>query len=264
MGTCRRSTKRYASNLIQNCTCGISKGFCAPPQFSAQTGPGALVVAQQTGMPANDHANNLIRELHLWNLHSFLRCLAIGARHNDGHVNLRTASCGICTGNTTIEVRNCTCRCTTTGMHCWTKNGNCGASQFSARPDQNTVQRTKACHPCPKTATVGSSRTALSGPQQRAWTQTGPRAAPGESQRSAAQFALRVPASVSRSAQSQLGRPLAPLDNGRGMCIRDRGCKRPTLHNGSGLYLFHNNRRKLQDGCRDEHRDVRILRTEAL
>ena len=32
----------------------------------------------------------------------------------------------------------------------------------------------------------------------------------------------------------------------------------------SGWYLLHNNRRKLQDGCRDEHRYVRILRAEAL
>ena len=35
-----------------------------------------------------------------------------------------------------------------------------------------------------------SPRAALSGPQQRAWTQPGPRAAPGVSQRYAAQFAL--------------------------------------------------------------------------
>ena len=76
-------------------------------------------------------------------------------------------------------------------------------------------------------------------------------------------FALWVPASVSRSALSQLGRPLAPIDNGRSMCIRDRGCGRHVLHNGNGLYLLHNNRRKLPDGCRDEHRYVRILRAEA-
>ena len=44
----------------------------------------------------------------------------------------------------------------------------------------------------------------------------------------------------------------------------DRGCKRPTLHNGSGLYLFHNNCKSFQDVCRDEHQDVRILQAEAL
>ena len=56
------------------------------------------------------------------------------------------------------------------------------------------------------------------------------------------------------------------LDNGRGMCIRDRGCKRPTLYSGSGLYLFHNNWRSFQDGCRDEHgwQSARILRAETL
>ena len=43
------------------------------------------------------------------------------------------------------------------------------------------------------------------------------------------------------------------LDNGRGLCIRDSGCRRHILHNGSGLYLLHNNRRSLQDGCCDEH-----------
>ena len=50
------------------------------------------------------------------------------------------------------------------------------------------------------------------------------------------------------------------------MCIRDRGCKRPTLYSGSGLYLFHNNWRSFQDGCRDEHgwQSARILRAETL
>ena len=55
------------------------------------------------------------------------------------------------------------------------------------------------------------------------------------------------------------------LDNGKGTCIRDRGNGRHILHNGSGWYLLNNNNKRiLQDGCGDEHRDVRILRAEAL
>ena len=219
--------------------------------FSALSGP---VVAQQRACH-DEHANNLNREQHLWNLQfSALSGHERQTQRRECKPCPRKAPCEISTGKATIGFRNCncetstvfctsrpeykscittgktnlsknsttalsgsttsTCQSTTTGVHSWTKNGNCGTvSVFCNLQTRKPVQRHNGhvirVH---KTATVGSPRgctvwTATTG-LDTTWSKE-PQLE--NLQRSAAQFALWVTVSVSRSAPSLLGRPLAPL-----------------------------------------------------
>ena len=96
-----------------------------------------------------------------------------------------------------------TCRCTTTSVATLSKN-TCGNPRFLALSGRELLSCTTTgkTTTCPRTATVGCPRAALSGPQQRAWTQPCPRAAPGESHRSAAQQAICVPCLCGTTAMS--------------------------------------------------------------
>ena len=239
--------------MLMNCNFETSTVFCADRTMGT------------CRRSTNGYANNLIRELHLWNLHSFLRCLTIGARHNDGHVKPRprNAPCGISTGNTTSGSG------TATGdvhsfLHVETREQvlhHNGQDNLIHRLAPVVIQR-RACIDGRRTATAAPhsflhvrTRTPVQHHNRHVirvqglqlWDLHGLHCLDHNKGHghnlvqesdlenlSGMLHSLPCAASVSRSALSQLGRPLAPLDNGRGMCKRDRGCGRHILQTGAG------------------------------
>ena len=147
--TSRRSTNGYASNLIQDphlwnlhgLPHGLDHGHLSlktytrtepveSPRVSAQLRPWAPVVAQQTGMPTT------LSENCTCGISTVFCAVWIGARHNDGHVNLAqelhpvespraTPPSGSGTDATTgisSVSKDCNCGISTGYIHCLERN----------------------------------------------------------------------------------------------------------------------------------------------